>query len=231
MRAEVCFRALHPWALLPFKRRVDAGAAERKAALYSRELRWLRSSRVAALCWPFRLGQELGWLVPSPIDVRLTPLCELEVDPAPAATQDLAQVTDHTELWHRGRSALALKPTGWLRFHQYRTAEGWMSMFVPNGERSVEWHLGWRVDIPDDAFLLVMPAHEARGLDVPLGILDAKTVRRLNATHGISIAVRPRRAVPIQRGQPIARLVLLHADSLRAKATFCPADDDPRDPE
>ncbi len=46
--------------------------------------------------------------MPSPIDVRLTPLQDVEVDPDPAAARDLAQVTDHTELWHRGRSALAL---------------------------------------------------------------------------------------------------------------------------
>lgn len=231
MPAELCFHALHPWALLPFKHRVDASSAARKAELYAREFRWLRASRVGALCWPWRVGQELGWLVPSPVDVRFTPLCEVEVEPDPTAMQELGQVTDHTELWRRERSALALKPTGWLRFHQYRTSDGWMSMFLPNGEGSVEWHLGWQVVLPEDAFLLVMPGPAMPELEVPLGVFDAKTVCRLNATHGVSIAIRPCREVSVRRGDPIARLVLLHADSVRAKARFLLTEEGPSDPE
>jgi hypothetical protein len=61
-------------------------------------------------------------------------------------------------------------------------------------------------------------------------VLDEKTVRRLNATHGMSIAIRPRREVWVRRGDPIARLVLLHADTRRAKARLLPADGPP-DPE
>ncbi|WP_280868497.1 hypothetical protein [Streptomyces sp. SAI-127] len=38
--------------------------------------------------------------------------------------------------------------------------------------------------------------------------------------NGVSIAVRPTRATTVRRGQPIARIVLLHADSLQTKGLY-----------
>ena len=93
-------------------------------------------------------------------------------------------------------------------------------MFVPNGEGSVEWHLGWQLHMPEDFYLLILPSPELPDLQVPPGVLDAATVRRLNNEHGVSIAVRPRASVKIKRRQPVARLILLHEDSLKVSANF-----------
>jgi len=43
---------------------------------------------------------------------------------------------------------------------------------------------------------------------------------RMGEDNGVSIAVRPTRATTVRRGQPIARIVLLHADSLQAKGLY-----------
>ncbi|WP_437907618.1 hypothetical protein WME95_06860 [Sorangium sp. So ce327] len=230
MPSEICFRAIHRWALLPYKHRIETSDAARKAKLYEREFRWLRARRVPPLCRPWRLGQELGWLVPSPIDVRLTPIQGVEVEADHDSLQELAHASDYTQLWHRDSFALVLKPSDWLRFYQYRTKEGWMCMFLPNGEGSVEWHLGWQIDIPDDMFLLIMPGPDIPGLEVPLGVLDAKSIGRFNASHGVSIAVRPQREIAIRRGDPVARLVLLHAESVGATSKFLPAPDEQTEP-
>lgn len=65
---------------------------------------------------------------------------------------------------------------------------------------------------------MVLGADGPGGLEVPTGILDHRTVQRLNAETGFSIAIKPRRSVQLRRGQPFAKILLLHPDSLRAKA-------------
>jgi hypothetical protein len=56
---------------------------------------------------------------------------------------------------------------------------------------------------------------ELPDLEVPVGVMDSKALGRLNQTLGMAIAVRPRGPVSIVRRQPVARMVLLHADSVR----------------
>ena len=89
-------------------------------------------------------------------------------------------------------------------------------MFIPNGQGTIEWHLGLTIDIPDAYFLLVMEAHRIQNLEVPVGVLDRHTLLKMNDTLGISIAIRPTGDSVLKRGQPIARIVLLHPNSLKA---------------
>jgi hypothetical protein len=105
-----------------------------------------------------------------------------------------------------------------MRQHDFRSPIGnWESMFVPNGSGTVEWRLGWGIEIPERYFLMIIGAGLA-GLEIPLGVVAADTVNAMTARGGFSIAVHPAGVAHIQRGDPIARLVLLHPDSLQAHA-------------
>ncbi|MGW4889960.1 hypothetical protein [Streptomyces murinus] len=110
--------------------------------------------------------------------------------------------------------------TNWLHLYQFRAEAGWENMFLPNGAGSVEWHLGWNVELPRGYFLMVAPLETGpEGLEVPTGVISSTVCGRMTQGQGFGIAVRPTRPVTIARGQHIARLILLHADSLRATST------------
>ena len=90
-------------------------------------------------------------------------------------------------------------------------------MFIPNGEDTIEWRLGFTITGVDDHSVLVFPSDHHPELGVKVGVLTSASLQRLEAT-GFSIAVSPNRRVPIRRGQEIARIVLLHPESLKARA-------------
>jgi len=217
----VRFRRRYDWALLPFKQRIDTDAAKEEATIYAKEFRWLRAYRRPELCWPWRLAQELGWVIPSPVHVNLSPISDEEVEiPAgnPSALTDLSSATGYTEFWARASSLLATHRSAWLRFHQFRVGDHWECMFVLNGAGAVEWHLGWTVEIPTGMFVLLLPYDTTIPVEVPMGVLTDDAVARLNAGHGLSVAIRPRAPVEVHRGQPIARILLLDAATIKARS-------------
>ncbi|MGW4412421.1 hypothetical protein ACWEJ6_51095 [Nonomuraea sp. NPDC004702] len=131
----------------------------------------------------------------------------------------LGRMLERPDLWRRDVGWLATPRTDWLRFHQFRNDEGgWEGMFVPNGEGSVEWRLGWSARIPPEMFLLVTGLDAPSGLEIPTGVLAARHVNATSGRQGMSLAVRPHRDTVLTRGAPLARIVLLHRDSLRAAA-------------
>jgi hypothetical protein len=69
--------------------------------------------------------------------------------------------------------------------------------------------------IPEGHYIMIMPIDNIMGIDVIGGILDSKTLHQINQSLGMSIGVRPRRSIKIRRHQPIARIILLHPDSLQ----------------
>lgn len=157
-------------------------------------------------------------MIHSPIDICLSPVEDVQVCIPPDEIGIFGQATGYEEVWPRGRNALAVRRTGWLRLYDFQTDAGSASMFVPNGAGSVEWHLGWEMEFPDSHYVMVLPLGEPiSGLEVPVGVLDHRTVQRINRESGFSIAVRPRRRVRLARGQAFARVILLHPDSVRAK--------------
>jgi hypothetical protein len=217
---SVIFAAPYPWALAPQAARVDRERAKAESAMLRDSFRWVRRDRAPEFCPPWTMGQELGWRVCSPVDLAFTPLEQVEVesgnDPQAAATAAGA-----SELWQREGTALAVSESAWLHLYQYRSVKGrWENMFLPNGQGTVEWRLGWTVQIPRGYFLLVLPPDTETGLQVPTGILSSTVCDKMMAAGTAAIAVRPTEAMTVRRGQEVARLVLLHADSLRARATY-----------
>lgn len=211
-------RARYPWALLPAKAQSNISAARHDAALYSKQFRWLRRDRVPELCWPWRLGHEVGWTIPSPVHVRMDRIEDLELSAAdPEELQAAATAAGYDALWRRGPVHIATRSAGWIRESEVKTDRGWEAMFVPNGGGTLEWHLGWNVEIPAGYFLLVVGTEELPQLEVPAGMLDSKALSRLNQTTGMAIAIRPRGPVEISRGQAVARMLLLHPESLKAQ--------------
>ncbi|MFG2732940.1 hypothetical protein [Streptomyces canus] len=219
MPVEVRFRPLHEWALPPVKHTVDRQRSRDDAALYRENFRFVRAERRPEHCAPWVMGQELGWQVLSPVDLAFTPLDQIELDGI-TDPKGAGRAANRSELWQREKSHLAVEKTSWLHLYQFGTARGWENMFLPNGAGTVEWRLGWAADIPRGYFLLVMPLPEVIGIEVPVGILTSTVIARMGEDNGVSIAVRPTRTTTVRRGQPIARIVLLHADSLQAKGHY-----------
>jgi hypothetical protein len=204
------FAARATWALLPLP-------AERKRAPEpppDQAFRWLGSRRIPERCGPSQMAAQLGWVVRSPMNVTVGPLTQIEIATDDGdELQELSLVLPSHELWRREDGYLAVPRPNWLRLYQARFGTGWEATFVPNGQGTFEWHLGWTMTIPQGYAVLVM-GHEQCALDVPMGVLREPVIARLNQGHGQAIAIRPSAEISIRRGDPIARLVLLHPDSL-----------------
>jgi hypothetical protein len=219
LNTVVSFSRLHEWALIPHKLHVERGVVREKARIYEKNFRYLRIVRAPELCPPWVLGQELGWVVPSPVDVELTAVDDVQFDvDSPDELGPVGRMVGRSDVWHRTSGWLATERNDWLRFNQFRGADGWEGMFVPNGSGTIEWRLGWTAAIPDGTFLLVMALDGNRGFDVPTAVLTAGQVAASSNTAGMSLAIRPHASARIARGDLLARLVLLNRDSLRASA-------------
>lgn len=220
MPVSVTFRQDQPWSILPTKLKVDRGAARERAEAYSNSFRFFRAERTAEMCPSWVMGHEIGWRIHSPVDITFTdiPQVEVAVDSDPRA---IVQAANAGELWQRDKSQLAVARTSWLHLYQFRTDRGWENMFLPNGEGTVEWRLGWSVEVPRGYFLLVIQSAAMSALGVPPGILTSTSLSRMAAESGMSVAVTPPAVpLPIRRGQEIARMILLHADSLQADEKY-----------
>jgi hypothetical protein len=211
----ISFEALYPWALQPRRVTIDHAGARERARLYREEFRYVRAERQPEFCAPWVLGQELGWRIDSPIDVLLTPLPQTEID-ASGNAEEAVRAAGMSELWVRRETALALNRPPWLQLYQFRDGDTWQNTFVPNGRGTVEWRLGWKVSGCEDGALMLFPSEALVDLGVQIGVLTAPTLGRLGET-GISIAVAPHRELSIARGQEIARILLLHPTSLKAR--------------
>jgi hypothetical protein len=102
----------------------------------------------------------------------------------------------------------------WLHQYQFREGEGWGSMFVPNGQGTVEWRQGWIPKDTGEHSIMIFPSEDLPDLGVLVGVLTPAVVSRLGTT-GFSVACNPQRTLRIDRGQEIARLVLVGPESLR----------------
>lgn len=215
---EVIFNKKYDWAVLPTENKIDWKRKKETAELYKHNFRWIRKNRVPELCWPWRLGQEIGWQILSPIDVMMSPVETLEVNCSKDELGHFAKLSEYNELWKRESSFLATKRSNWLRLFEYRTDKGWESMFIPNGDGTVEWHLGWEIQIPKEYFLFIFPFEYNSKLEIPIGVLSSAMVDKLNASTGFSIAIHIHDYIKIKRHQPVARFILLHKSSLKVNA-------------
>lgn len=231
---EVSFCQLQPWALVPNVARVDRKAAREERDVYQQHFRYKRVTRLPADCPPWVLGQELGWLVRSPVAVAMGPVGDIEFDvPQDEELRAVARKINRSEVWRRDDGWIATQDTDWMRFYDYRSGDRWESMFLPNGSGTVEWRLGWGIRIPPRYFIMVMGL-DAAGLGVPVSVVAAKTANAMAERGGFSIAIQPTRRLVLKRGDPVARLVLLHTDSLQSSTvvesstTVVPVPDPPK---
>lgn len=217
--AEVTFRPLQPWALLPVKPRIDRATARAERDTYQASFRYLRIPRLPADCPPWVLGQELGWSVRCPLTLTMKPLDDIGFAvPDREDPHHTGRRLGGAGMWQRGENWIAARDADWLHLGDHRSTNGgWEGMFVPNGQGTLEWRLGWAATIPTGTFLMVMPPPDGApaGLQVPVGVIPAKAVNNMTDRGGMSIAIRPDQPVTVHRGQDIARIVLLHPDSLR----------------
>lgn len=216
---RVVFDRLYPWALEPAPLEIDKTPAEEKASLYEGTFRWLKATRSRELCWPWRLAQEIGWVVRCPVDIEMQPFDDVEVDGSDTKVSELADILGDYDLWRRSTTSIAVPraQSRWLRLYDFKTDSGFESMFIPNGGSSLEWHLGWGCEIPVGYYLMTIPFDTNAGIEVFSGVLDARTLKSMRDKLGFSIAVKPKVRCSLRRGDPIARVILLHPDSLRAK--------------
>jgi len=217
---SVQFYKAQPWAVLPSKVQVDRGAARERAETYLKHFRFIRAERRPENCPPWVMGTEIGWRVRSPVDVDFTELRQVEID-ASSDPAEAAKAVNRPELWGRERSHLAVGKNSWLHLYQFQTERGWENMFTPNGAGTVEWRLGWGAVLPRGYFFLILPSDPAGPLGVPAGVMTSTVVNRLSSQGGMSLAVHPPPTpVSVTRGQEIARIIPLHADSLQAVAHY-----------
>jgi hypothetical protein len=218
---EVTFRAVFPWAILPHKVKIDPAPKRDEARMMEENFRWVRTSRSAELCRPWRLAQEVGWVINSPVSVTMDALRDVEVHCAPEALRTVTNLANATENWivERGQRIHCTRTAGWMALYDFRHRDDYTRMFYVNGQGSVEWVMGWDVGIPPSYFLMLLPYDTIPNLEVISGVLDAKSLLKpLGRRIGFSLAVRPTGPVSLKRGQPIARLILLHPDSFTVKA-------------
>ena len=203
------FLPLYDWALLPVKRTIDPTPIAHDARVTNSNFRYLRMSRVSQLCKPWRAAAVLGWDISSPVDVTLAPIGDVEISPnIPASElQELASATGLSQMWARHGSRIGVSDGKWMRLYDFKMESGWQSMFLPNGQGSIEWILGWTMELPVGMSLLIGPAgrNEAGAL-AEWGLLDAAMLQSMReAGTGFSVAIRPSSLTRIVRGQTIAR--------------------------
>lgn len=215
---SVQFTPLQKWSLPPRKNQIDRTASREEQALARDGFRNHRVARLPIDCPPWVMGQELGWVVPSPVTIAMEPIRDIEFDvPAGEDPSTVARRLGVSEAWHRDNAWIGCRNATWMRQFDFRGDHGWEGMFLPNGAGTVEWRLGWAAQIPEDYFLLLADAG-VNGVSVPWGIVTARTVASMVERGGFSLPLEVTSPVTIRRGDPVARLILLHRDSLQARA-------------
>ncbi len=202
---SVEFRPKFSWALCPERRK----SPEPKLEIEHTAFRWLRAGRRASRCGPFKLGERLGWIVRAPVDVVLEPFDEIQFACDDEELELTMLVLGLAESWQRGDARIGIRQTLGLRAYDFQAGDHWEAMFLPNGEGTLEWRMGFEALIPDDHSLVLMGLADNVAFDIILGMLPAAILRRMNETTGFSIALRPKAKTRISRGQPIARLLVL----------------------
>src|SRR4029077_14660908 len=96
---EVVFSAVHAWAILPRKVKIDPKPKQEEIRMMAENFRWVRFTRSAELCWPWRLGQEIGWVVESPVTVSMDALHDVEVASPAEVLRNVSLMTNSSENW------------------------------------------------------------------------------------------------------------------------------------
>ncbi|CAM4467838.1 hypothetical protein FHS16_003226 [Paenibacillus endophyticus] len=131
--------------MVTFQRQIQAAILPSKDKMvlppkYDAEARWVKNRRIKGACWPYRSAKELGWTIHSPIDVEIHPLQEIQIIfDKPEEFARLKQLTDMDEWVQKDDILLGVKPSAWYKVHEYAYEDRFRSMFIPNGEGTLEW--------------------------------------------------------------------------------------------
>lgn len=205
----------YPWAVIPQQVKDYGNGHREERKLLEEHFKYYKDFRNESNCPPWVIGQRVGFEVLSPVSVNMTEIRDLqfssEEDP-----QQIAKIFALTDFWARPGGYIGVSRNSWIRSFVYRNLENqWQSMFIPNGHGTIEWHLGIQVSIPDGYYLQISN-HPASNLTIPSGILTKKQLEHQNTTGGMSLAIEPRHT-QIMRMDPIAKITLLHRDSIQAQ--------------
>ncbi|TXM76603.1 hypothetical protein FV218_06575 [Methylobacterium sp. WL69] len=177
------------------------------------EFKWLANGRKSSNCAPVALVSSIGWSVISPIDVSLSPIDDVQFKCIDSELENTMSTLGLAEVWRRGESFIGLKSKSGLRLFDFKVDDHWEPMFLPNGEGTIEWRLGFDIILDTGLYVWIQGA-EFEGLDVVQGIISSKILSRMSKT-GFSIAIRPTGAVHIRAGDTIARIFIVNKDFIK----------------
>lgn len=209
---KIVFKKLNDWAVIPERPNIEKVQVSK-----NQDLRWIENNRVKGACYPYRMASNLGWIIKSPIDVDVYPVEEKQVKCEPQELEEIGSLLDINFWVKRQDIYIGVKPDGWFRIHQAKVNDNWHNLFIPNGEGSFEWRLGWNVQLPDDYVLMFLPLFDENNFKVHPGILTKKSLNKFDAGLGISIAFEPIKKFSIKRNMPLGRMVIFHKSALSLK--------------
>ncbi|HEU4965260.1 MAG TPA: hypothetical protein VFV52_15635 [Bacilli bacterium] len=209
--SQVTFLKLQDWALPPIQEKISTPEP------VSLSLRWCTNERVKGACYPYRMGKELGWTICSPIDIEIFPVEEVQIRGTRDDVMEVGRMMGIDFWLARGESFIGIKPAGWFQMQQAKVGDSWQGLFLPNGERTFEWRLGFGVEIPEDYVLLIQPMEGEQNYIVHPGLLFAKSLGKFNQGLGLGIAFEPIRQHKIRKGEPLAKLLVFHKSALELK--------------
>ena len=177
------------------------------------DFRWLTNLRSEEHCGPFQLGRSLGFVVPSPIDVAIDALDEIQFRGTPTDAGKFAIDNGIVEVWQRDGGYIGFKKHTFLKRYEFRVDDHWECMFIPNGKNTIEWRLGFDANVTGNFGLLVAPPPDpVPNIEIPYGYLSASALQRMTNGSGFSIAIKPLESTHIARGTPLARLIPLPSE-------------------
>lgn len=194
------------WSIVPEKNEINPPSRNE-----SRGLRWIKNERIKGICRPYVLGNTIGWVIKSPINLDVEPVKDLQVECNTEELEELRNITS-IDFWvKRGSVYIGVKPDGWFRIHQAKINNNWHNLIIPNGDGAFEWRLGWGLEIPNDYVAMITPLFNSLDdlIKVEVGILESKTLHKFNEVGlGMSLAFTPLKKGKLKKGDPIANLFI-----------------------
>jgi len=209
---EIVFSSQFDWAICPVKpHELDPKLPKQPDSM---DFRWKSFDRVSGVCGPYQIGSRMGWYLLSPVDVTLRPFTDFCFS---CPEEELARAIKDMglqEVWLREKCYIGVQENLGLKLFDFWENGNTQTMFLPNGEGSLEWKIGVNVRLPETASLFIQDAGSDGFTTLP-GVIGAKTVQSNFLNRGMSIAVRPNRTTTIRRGDVIGRLLVFDEQSLQ----------------
>ena len=209
------FSRIYEWAVLPVHRSFDVKSAIEKRRLYKNNFRWLRSERVAGFCKPFQTANRIGWSFISPIDIKLSKIEEVQFEGSNEEAQQIATQLGLNHVWERGGIKIGIKTETPLRLYDFKRQEDiWEAMFIINGEGSLEWKLGFDINIhPNQNIIILDDPMNPKGICLN-GVLSYKQLKKINESTGFALPVKPTSEIIIKRGDVIGMFMIVTNETI-----------------